>query len=149
MPPQDIAQDDAEHLCRCAKLGKPSALDPAEPFTDGVHLNDVRPTGEQLAGEQAVAIVEKYHLNFSEKAMELLRQETPKALDNVTTQITGIVLRMVFISTMSAPQASSWRVMSCNSSPETSGCSNSALPPPESRKRTVSSGFISWATRST
>lgn len=41
--------------------------------------------------EQAVAIVEKYHLNFSEKAMELLRQETPKALDNVTTQITGSV----------------------------------------------------------
>lgn len=41
--------------------------------------------------EQAVAIVEKYHLNFSEKAIELLRQETPKALDNVTTQITGSV----------------------------------------------------------
>ena len=48
-------------------------------------------------------------------------------------------LRMVFISTMSAPQASSWRVMSCNSSPDTKGCSNRALPPPESRNSTVSS----------
>ena len=40
---------------------------------------------------QALAIAEKYHLNLSEQAKELLQQETPKALDNVTTQITGSV----------------------------------------------------------
>ena len=40
---------------------------------------------------QALAIAEKYHLNLSEQAKALLAQETPKALDNVTTQITGSV----------------------------------------------------------
>ena len=38
---------------------------------------------------QALAIAEKYHLNLSEQAKALLAQETPKALDNVTTHITG------------------------------------------------------------
>ena len=40
---------------------------------------------------QALSIAEKYHLNLSEQAKALLAQETPKALDNVTTQITGSV----------------------------------------------------------
>ena len=40
---------------------------------------------------QAFAIAEKYRLNLSEQAKALLAQETPKALDNVTTQITGSV----------------------------------------------------------
>ena len=40
---------------------------------------------------QALAIAEKYHLNLSEQAKALLQQETPKALDNVTTRITGSV----------------------------------------------------------
>ena len=40
---------------------------------------------------QALAIAEKYRLNLSEQAKALLAQETPKALDNVTTQITGSV----------------------------------------------------------
>lgn len=40
---------------------------------------------------QALAIAEKYYLNLSEQAKALLAQETPKALDNVTTQITGSV----------------------------------------------------------
>ena len=40
---------------------------------------------------QALAIAEKYHLNLSEQAKALLAQETPKALDNMTTQITGSV----------------------------------------------------------
>ena len=40
---------------------------------------------------QAVAIAEKYGLTLSDKARELLNQETPKALDNVTTQINGSV----------------------------------------------------------
>ena len=40
---------------------------------------------------QALAIAEKYHLNLSEQAKTLLQQETPKALANVTTRITGSV----------------------------------------------------------
>ncbi|WP_455501023.1 glycerate kinase type-2 family protein [Gemmiger sp.] len=40
---------------------------------------------------QAVAIAEKYRLHLSPAAQALLRQETPKALSNVTTQITGSV----------------------------------------------------------
>ena len=40
---------------------------------------------------QALAIAEKYHLNLSEQAKALLAQETPKVLDNMTTQITGSV----------------------------------------------------------
>ena len=41
--------------------------------------------------EQAIAIAEKYDLKLSDRARELLGQETPKALDNVTTQINGSV----------------------------------------------------------
>ena len=43
---------------------------------------------------QALAIAEKYHLNLSAQAQDLLRQETPKTLDNVTTQITGSVRQL-------------------------------------------------------
>lgn len=41
--------------------------------------------------EQALAIVEKYQLQLSEKANGLLHQETPKELTNVETEITGSV----------------------------------------------------------
>ena len=41
--------------------------------------------------QQALAIAEKYKLKLSDRVMELLAQETPKELDNVTTQITGSV----------------------------------------------------------
>ena len=41
--------------------------------------------------EQAVAIAKKYDLNMPESAWELLQQETPKALANVTTCINGSV----------------------------------------------------------
>lgn len=41
--------------------------------------------------EEALAIAGKYELRLSEKARALLRQETPKALANVETQITGSV----------------------------------------------------------
>ena len=40
---------------------------------------------------QALAIAEKYHLRLSDQARELLARETPKNLDNVTTQVTGSV----------------------------------------------------------
>ena len=39
----------------------------------------------------ALTIVEKYQLKLSDTAMELLKQETPKDLDNVETIITGSV----------------------------------------------------------
>ena len=41
--------------------------------------------------EAAAAIVEKYSLKLSEKAQELLKEDTPKELTNVTTKITGSV----------------------------------------------------------
>ena len=41
--------------------------------------------------EQALAIAKKYDLKLSDAAWDLLAQETPKALSNVTTQITGSV----------------------------------------------------------
>ena len=41
--------------------------------------------------EQAVAIAKKYDLHMPESAWELLRQETPKTLHNVTTVINGSV----------------------------------------------------------
>ena len=41
--------------------------------------------------EQAVAIAKKYDLKLSDTAWDLLAQETPKELHNVTTQITGSV----------------------------------------------------------
>lgn len=41
--------------------------------------------------EQAVAIAEKYQLKLPAEAWDLLKQETPKALDNVTTLINGSV----------------------------------------------------------
>lgn len=42
----------------------------------------------------AVAIAERYQLRLSEQAKQLLNQETPKHLDNVTTQITGSVRQL-------------------------------------------------------
>ncbi len=43
---------------------------------------------------QALDIAEKYRLKMSEQAKMLLEQETPKTLDNVTTQITGSVRQL-------------------------------------------------------
>ena len=46
---------------------------------------------DQSTCAQALAIADKYGLRRSDEARSLLGQETPKALDNVTTQITGSV----------------------------------------------------------
>ncbi len=40
---------------------------------------------------QALAVVEKYRLRLSSRALELLKEETPKELDNVETVVTGSV----------------------------------------------------------
>lgn len=46
---------------------------------------------DSSTSEQALAIVRKYRLPLSEQALACLTQETPKILNNVTTQITGSV----------------------------------------------------------
>lgn len=43
---------------------------------------------------QALAVAQKYRLRLSEQAWVLLRQETPKRLCNVETQVTGSVRRL-------------------------------------------------------
>ena len=49
---------------------------------------------DSSTSEQAMAIVEKYGLKISAKAEILLRTETPKTLDNVTTYVTGSVKQL-------------------------------------------------------
>lgn len=44
--------------------------------------------------EDAYAIVRKYGLKLSEKALELLKKETPKTLSNVETRVTGSVTQL-------------------------------------------------------
>ena len=44
--------------------------------------------------EQAQRIIERYGLTLSDAAMALMRQETPKALSNVTTFVTGSVKQL-------------------------------------------------------
>lgn len=44
--------------------------------------------------EQALRIVEKYHLSISEEMASLLRKETPKQINNVETHITGSVRQL-------------------------------------------------------
>ena len=46
---------------------------------------------DSSTGEQAIAIARKYRLPLSNEANACLTQETPKVLNNVTTQITGSV----------------------------------------------------------
>ena len=49
---------------------------------------------DQSTCADAVAIAEKYHLRLSDAARALLQQETPKALTNVATHITGSVRQL-------------------------------------------------------
>ena len=51
---------------------------------------------------QALNIVEKYGLKLSPQAMDLLRQETPKMLNNVETHITGSVRELCAAAAKSA-----------------------------------------------
>lgn len=44
--------------------------------------------------EDALEIVKKYNLQLSDEAMKLLKTETPKKLDNVTTFVTGSVKQL-------------------------------------------------------
>lgn len=51
---------------------------------------------------QAVEIAKRYNLKLSERAMQLLRTETPKTLNNVTTFITGSVKQLCASATETA-----------------------------------------------
>ncbi len=46
---------------------------------------------DSSTAEQAVAIAQKYNLQFSDQVWNLLRQETPKEITNVQTEINGSV----------------------------------------------------------
>ena len=45
---ENIAEHHRKHLCRGAGPGEPPALDPRQPFADGVDLHNVRAAGKQL-----------------------------------------------------------------------------------------------------
>lgn len=49
---------------------------------------------DSSTAQQAWAIAEKYHLTLTDQMRQLLDVETPKTLDNVTTQITGSVRQL-------------------------------------------------------
>ena len=57
---------------------------------------------------QAEEIAARYSLKLSDKALQLLKQETPKKLDNVTTYITGSV-RQLCASAMKTAQELGYR----------------------------------------
>jgi len=63
--------------------------DPLDMIASGPAYPDTSTCG------QAIAIAEKYHLRLSDEARALLRKETPKKLNNVTTHITGSVRELV------------------------------------------------------
>lgn len=62
--------------------------DPLDMIASGPAYPDASTT------EQALGIRQKYDLKLSKSAEELLRQETPKVLDNVTTFVTGSVKQL-------------------------------------------------------
>ncbi len=52
--------------------------------------------------QQAVEIATRYKLDLSDKAMSLIKTETPKSLDNVTTFVTGSVKQLCASAMISA-----------------------------------------------
>ena len=57
---------------------------------------------DSSTSEQALEIAQRYNLQLSDKAQFLLRQETPKSLDNVTTYVTGSVKQLCASATETA-----------------------------------------------
>ena len=49
---------------------------------------------DSATSDDAIDIINKYSLELSPEAMELMKVETPKELKNVTTQITGSVSQL-------------------------------------------------------
>ena len=54
--------------------------------------------------QQAVEIATRYKLDLSDKAMSLIKTETPKSLDNVTTFVTGSVKQLCASAMVSAKE---------------------------------------------
>lgn len=54
--------------------------------------------------QQAVEIATRYKLELSDKAMSLIKTETPKSLDNVTTFVTGSVKQLCASAMVSAKE---------------------------------------------
>ena len=57
---------------------------------------------DSSSADQALAIVKKYGLDLPSHQLELLRQETPKALNNVETHVTGSVRQLCLAAEASA-----------------------------------------------
>lgn len=57
---------------------------------------------DSSTSEQALEIAQRYNLQLSDKVQFLLRQETPKSLDNVTTYVTGSVKQLCASATETA-----------------------------------------------
>lgn len=70
--------------------------DPLDMIASGPAYPDSSTCGD------AVRIAEKYRLRMSERAQALLRQETPKELSNVETQITGSVVGLCMAASCAA-----------------------------------------------
>ena len=90
--PQTSFRCERRPFCQCLRSGKVFSIvlsdilgDPLDMIASGPAVPDISTCA------QALAIAEKYRLKLSEQAQALLKQETPKTLDNVTTRITGSV----------------------------------------------------------
>ena len=76
-------------LCQPARVETIGLSDVLGDRRDVIASGPAYPDSSQAA--DALAIVQRYGLRLSEKALALLQQETPKYLSNVTTQVNGSV----------------------------------------------------------
>jgi len=80
------------HICAPAKVFSVVLSDIIGDPLDMIASGPAYP--DASTSEEAVAIAKKYGLNLTEEMWQLLKQETPKVLNNVETQITGSVKQL-------------------------------------------------------
>ena len=80
------------HICAPAKVFSVVLSDIIGDPLDMIASGPAYP--DASTSEEAVAIAEKYGLTLTEEMWALLKQETPKELNNVETQITGSVKQL-------------------------------------------------------
>ena len=80
------------HICAPAKVFSVVLSDIIGDPLDMIASGPAYP--DASTSEEAVAIAEKYGLTLTEEMWALLKQETPKELNNVQTQITGSVKQL-------------------------------------------------------